>query len=278
MMKNILSKPVLVERVILLHWFLFFLTNGLDKFLTGRDLLLFRWFGKDRTEQFGNYFGRADLPHEWITPAIYGAGAWEVALALLFLAAGFNGLRHDGEQPGNSAALSGLLLAVLTFTGFSVFDVIAGDRAELLEHNIYLGLVVLSWFVITYRRDRAAERPRAGMEAEAPASLPSYEPAPHPAGAGSMRSNGQSGGGSGGRVRPRVHDDGVEEPYLDLARKVALRHPYVSTGLISRRFEIGESQAEGIMAVLEEEGLVIPRSRSIPSRSRHLASQSQWQS
>ena len=39
----------------------------------------------------------------------------------------------------------------MTFTGFSAFDVIAGDRLELLEHGIYLSMIILSWFVIMYR-------------------------------------------------------------------------------------------------------------------------------
>ena len=265
MINNILSKPVMLERAIVLYWFLFFLMNGLDKYLIGRDLLLFRWFGKERTGQFSSYFARADLPHEWIDTAIYAVGAWEIALALFFLAAGFNLLRRNREQQGRNSMISGLVLAVLTLTVFSVFDVIAGDRGELLEHNIYLGMVILSWFVITYRRDRAVESHRSLEQSEAIAAYPVDDAERQPG--QDVAANGHSPG-SNGIVQRRHQDDDVQEPVLDLARNVARRHPYISAGLISRRFEIDQRRAESVMAALESEGLVIPARRSVLSRSR----------
>ena len=46
-------------------------------------------------------------------------------------------------------------MGAFTFIAFSVFDIISGDRAELLEHGIYLGLIILSWLVVLYLSDRS---------------------------------------------------------------------------------------------------------------------------
>lgn len=135
-----------MSRVVVGYWILFWLLNGSDKFLNGRDLWVFHWFGKDRMEQFGEYFDRIALPEEWIEPVLWATGAWEIGLAGLFAAAGLLWLRRN---PGASGvAYRGLCLTALTFAGFSAFDVVAGDRAELLEHGTFFGIAVVSWLAL----------------------------------------------------------------------------------------------------------------------------------
>lgn len=133
-----LARPL--GTIALLYWFVFWLMNGLDKFLHGvsvslADRPLFTWFGKDRTEQFTKYFDRLDLPHEGITPLLGACGAIELAVAGLFALALADARRFEAWL-GAAFAASALL-----FIGFSMFDVVAGDRAELLEHGTYLGVV-----------------------------------------------------------------------------------------------------------------------------------------
>lgn len=160
MTRRTLSQLALFEGVICLYWFLFWLMNGLDKFLHGRDLVLFTWTGKDRTTQFGTYFNGADLPTRWISSALHAIGIWEIAISLFFLAAISFCFRNNAERKFRDTVVLGCLGGSLTFTGFSAFDIVAGDRLELFEHGIYLGLIILSWFVIMYRAN--AKSPAVG--------------------------------------------------------------------------------------------------------------------
>lgn len=148
---SVLSRSVLFEGTICLYWFLFWLMNGLDKFLNGRDLVLFTWIGKDRTTQFGTYFNGADLPTRWINPVLHAIGIWEIATSLFFLAAISFCFRKNAERKFQDTVVLGFMGGSLAFTGFSAFDIIAGVRLELFEHGIYLGMIILSWFVIMYR-------------------------------------------------------------------------------------------------------------------------------
>ncbi len=155
---RLLAQSRLVEPVIVAYWCVYWLLNGLDKFLVRRDLMAFTWFGKDRTLQFARYFQRVDrldLRDGWMLEILYSVGLWELTLSLFFLAACAYCL-HPGGRRGRlvHAAPLGLFFAALTFIGFSALDVIIGDRAELMEHNIFLGMVMLSWAIIIWLRGR----------------------------------------------------------------------------------------------------------------------------
>jgi hypothetical protein len=121
--------------IALVYWFVFWLLNGVDKFLHGRDLALFTWFGKDRTEQFGKYFDRLDLSADGIAPLLSFCGIVELGVAALFV----------GAILGSERLLGWAFAAcALMFIGFSAWDVVVGDRAELLEHGTYLGVVFIT--------------------------------------------------------------------------------------------------------------------------------------
>lgn len=129
--------------VVFAYWFLFWLMNGLDKFMHGASVSLggaplFTWFGKDRSEQFGKYFDRLALPHDGIAPLLATCGAFELGVALLFAIAFFSRRRFEQWTGAAFAACA------LMFVGFSMWDVVAGDRAELLEHGTYLGVVFIT--------------------------------------------------------------------------------------------------------------------------------------
>ena len=66
-----------MSELFVLYWALYWLMNGLDKFVNRTDLGLFTWHGKDRMDQFGGYFSNCGLSEQWITPLLYVVGLWE---------------------------------------------------------------------------------------------------------------------------------------------------------------------------------------------------------
>jgi hypothetical protein len=125
--------------LILIYWFLFWAMNGLDKFMHGVSVAgLFTWHGKDRTQQFTGYFERMGLDHDAIVPLLGSCGAIELAVALPFALALLGPRLYRGFVEWAFAASAAM------FIGFSLWDVVAGDRAELLEHGTYIGVVFVT--------------------------------------------------------------------------------------------------------------------------------------
>ena len=130
-----LTRPL--GTIALIYWFVFWLMNGLDKFMHGANvsvggLSLFTWFGKDRGEQFGRYFDRLGVPHDGIAPLLGFCGVLELGVALLFVGALFS-TRHFAAWAGAAFSASALM-----FIGFSTWDVVAGDRGT------YLGVLFIT--------------------------------------------------------------------------------------------------------------------------------------
>lgn len=123
------------------YWGVFWVMNGLDKFLNRMDLGLFAWHGKDRTNQFTEYFTRMDVPVDAINPVLFFAGIWELLVAVPLFYAMSLILRGMESVKSERIMTWGYVLAALTMIAFSGFDVIAGDRAELREHGLYLALL-----------------------------------------------------------------------------------------------------------------------------------------
>ncbi len=128
-----------------LYWALFWLINGLDKFLNRHHLGLFRWWGKDRSAQFSSYFERLSLPTDGIAPLLVVTGLFELVIGALFAWAMVQQQRFEAKA--NALGL-GFWLAGITLIGFSVFDVLFGDRAELREHGLFLMLLWVSALLI----------------------------------------------------------------------------------------------------------------------------------
>lgn len=129
--------------IAIIYWLVFWLMNGLDKFMHGTSVTafgqpLFTWYGKDRLEQFGRYFDRIDWDPAWIPALLTSCGVIELAASALFFVA-FLGTRHTEQWLGAAFATSTLI-----FMGFSTWDVVVGDRAELLEHGTYIGVVFIT--------------------------------------------------------------------------------------------------------------------------------------
>ncbi len=129
------------------YWLVFWLLNGLDKFLNRTDLGLFAWYGKDRTEQFTGYFERLEVPVHFIDPVLYFAGVWELLVAAPLLAAVVLLCRQGKSAKLDRLVGLGFVLSGITFIAFSAFDVVAGDRAELREHGLYLVVLLVSYML-----------------------------------------------------------------------------------------------------------------------------------
>jgi hypothetical protein len=151
--------------IVYLYWTVFWLLNGLDKFMHGETVRLggsavFMWFGKDRSAQFASYFDRLSLPQAAIAPLLNACGAIEVFVALLFAAAIVTA--RDFERRSGVAFAA----CALMFVGFSVWDIVVGDRAELLEHGTYLGVVFISAAYVSltgFRPARSSPPTRSAM-------------------------------------------------------------------------------------------------------------------
>ena len=143
--------------IALFYWFAFWLLNGMDKFMHGAGVALggvplFTWYGKDRLEQFTKYFDRLDLPTDGIAPLLGFCGIAELAVAALF-AITLAGTRNYETWLG-----AAFTACAAMFIGFSTWDVIVGDRAELLEHGTYLGVVFMTAAFVALTQFRPAWR------------------------------------------------------------------------------------------------------------------------
>jgi len=130
-----------------LYWLVFWLFNGLDKFLNRSTLGGITWFGKDRSWQFGVYMENLGLPLDFVPGILTFAGIWELLIAILFLSA-LNITIVAGEREQDAADrifIIGLFVSALTFIGFCAFDTVVGDRAELLEHSTYMAVIAVSY-------------------------------------------------------------------------------------------------------------------------------------
>ena len=136
------------SNVILFYWFSFWLMNGLDKFLIQKSLLFFTWYGKDRNEQFTLYFQRIDLPESWVNPLLYVVAIWELAIAFPFLATLW--IQISSSRFSKVWFELGMSLTAMTFIIFCLFDIIFGDRAELLEHSTFLILVCVTYQLVLH--------------------------------------------------------------------------------------------------------------------------------
>ena len=138
----------LVAGSTVLYWAVFWTFNGLDKFLHGRNLLVFHWHGKDRAGQFGSYFQDIGINASLTEPMLLLTGVWELALGLLFAGVLYRLASDTGPRAVLKAMSLGTTASILTFIGFSAFDVVSGDRAELLEHGVYMMLLLVSWLTV----------------------------------------------------------------------------------------------------------------------------------
>ncbi|WP_420412951.1 hypothetical protein [Roseibium sp.] len=135
-----------ITAIVIAFWFCFWLLNGLDKFFARQDVGFVHWWGNHRVEKFTMYFDRLAIDPAYVTGTLIFAGIIEFLAAGMFLVAG---IRLFQGRPG-AAYRTDLAIAasVAVFLGFAIFDVIVGDRAELLEHSTYIGVLLVSFLAV----------------------------------------------------------------------------------------------------------------------------------
>lgn len=135
-----------ITAIVIAFWFCFWLLNGLDKFFARTDVGFVHWWGNHRVEKFTMYFDRLDIDPAFVVATLIFAGIIEFLAAGMFLIAG---IRLVQGKPG-AAYRTDLAIAasVAVFLGFAIFDVIVGDRAELLEHSTYVGVLLVSFLAV----------------------------------------------------------------------------------------------------------------------------------
>ncbi len=139
-----LRRPITL--VIVAYWFFFWILNALDKVLARHDIGFLRWWGNDRIEKFTMYFERLMLDVSGVYPTLLFAGIVEFAVAAVFVLAGWR--LACGRAGAARLADLAIALSIVIFLGFAIFDVIVGDRAELLEHSTYVGVLLISYLAI----------------------------------------------------------------------------------------------------------------------------------
>ena len=130
------------------YWALFWLLNGLDKFLCRTDLGPLTWFGNHREEKFTMYMDRLGFGDAIVNPTLVFAGIWELAIAALCAYAMVVFARPGPVAPRMLWSIRAVGATIITFIGFCIFDVVVGDRAELLEHSTYIGVAVVSYMLL----------------------------------------------------------------------------------------------------------------------------------
>jgi len=129
-----------------LFWALFWMLNAIDK-VASRSAY---WAGKVRAEKMLAYFSSINLGEPWIANASLAlAGILEFVAGALFFISLVLFFMHK-KFLAHRFFFWGTATGIVIFSGFIIFDVIFGDRAELLEHSIYWLIVMMSWVVYNY--------------------------------------------------------------------------------------------------------------------------------
>lgn len=158
--------------VIIVFWGLFWLLNGMDKFFNGtfepninsyatkyvaipnngQDSISFSlypmepkgWFGVNRDAKMIGYFKRLNLNENIAIGSLYLIASLEILLGLSFLFDLFTRRKHF-----NLIRLN-FKLTMLIFFGFTIFDILFGDRMELWEHGTFLILATIHFVYILF--------------------------------------------------------------------------------------------------------------------------------
>ncbi len=140
-----MSKIKLISFSLLTYWCLFWFLNALDKIFARQMFVGFRWWGNDRVEKFEMYFDRLLLDLSLVKPVLLSLGLVEIIVAVLFIQPIINSFLEKDVFRYSSIPI---VASIGIFLAFAIFDVVVGDRAELLEHSTYVGVLIISYIAI----------------------------------------------------------------------------------------------------------------------------------
>ncbi|WP_419925932.1 hypothetical protein [Candidatus Poriferisocius sp.] len=142
-----LNKTVTITAVLALHWSVFWLLNGLDKFLNTDN-----FFGVDFKNKLkgppdqDGLLANLGLGDGWAAPIAAIVGIIELVLALLFVGALVSLARRKADSSDAIAAC--LTLSILFFAILSAGAVLFGDRAAMEQHGIFIIALLASRVVV----------------------------------------------------------------------------------------------------------------------------------
>lgn len=142
-----LDKKVTITGVLVLHWFVFWLLNGLDKFLNADN-----FFGVDFKNKLkgppdqDGLLANLGFGDGWAAPIAVIVGIIELVLALMFLKALVSLARRQSDSSDVIAAC--LTLSILFFAILSAGAVLFGDRPAMEQHAIFIIALLASRVVV----------------------------------------------------------------------------------------------------------------------------------
>ncbi len=145
MLANV-NKRVTIVAVLTLHWFFFWLLNGLDKFLNTDNFFGVDFKNKLKGPDSNGLLSNLGLSNAWAAPIAVIVGIIELVLAILFLSALVQLIRrHSGSVEQISACIT---LSVLFFAVLSFGAILFGDRPAMEQHGVFIIALLASRMVI----------------------------------------------------------------------------------------------------------------------------------
>ena len=136
-----------LELATVIFWFLFWLANGLAKFLSGTNIGIVT-FGAPPGNPFSGALTGIGWP-DWGDAFAAIAGIYELVIAAVFLWVIIQFIMRTGPAARRQWIFFGLFLSALIFAVFAFQNVIAFARpTPLIWHATFFGIVGVSWIVI----------------------------------------------------------------------------------------------------------------------------------
>lgn len=161
------SEHRMIRTVIALFWMFFWLLNVIDKFVSEPTFL---WVGKDRAQQFADYFASVGVTNLGVVFVFLLVVTLLELVAFVLAAVSLTDLIRKDSESARSHFLATTLLGLLIFLFFTIGDQAFGDRFELMEHTIYFTAILVSWAAFAYlpekkkRASRAKPKPKAKVK------------------------------------------------------------------------------------------------------------------
>jgi len=137
----------IIRYFIVIYWTFFGALSVIDKIIP--DVYPF-WVGVDFYTLFVKFFASLGLSDPmFATIALVGISTLEIVVLVLFSFSLFN-LYKGKENLSEQWFYRGIAFYVLLFSLFSIGDQVFGDRSNLLEHGIFLIMLIVSWVVFKH--------------------------------------------------------------------------------------------------------------------------------
>lgn len=132
----------IIQYGLVAFWLLFWLFNFIDKIIGGSTFL---WVGKDRLQQFVDYFATIGIHSPLISHIALIIVAILQLIAFIYLLIALIKLIQKKKIEARGAFFWGTLYGLIIFSLFAIGDQVFGDRRELWEHTTFWMALVVSW-------------------------------------------------------------------------------------------------------------------------------------